>query len=247
VKTETIGKIISAVVGLALVGGGVYLLAIESEHAETLIAAGLTIVGGLGTILSRGVRGSSPPPDSGSGGGGAALVPLAFALGFAVAASSLSACGGVPRPLRLGVEQLAVGIDRADEITADYVRNRGEESRREVLERVVAGAVASIDAGMALFDDLMRPALDAVSVLVTARRALEGVEHGLDAWDAGAGESDFLAAAACGVVALADVVGAFESAGLELPDEIAEGVTLLSTYATLACPPPRLAALRGAS
>lgn len=45
----TIGRIISGVIGLALVGFGVYLVATEGSHGEALIMAGIAIAGGLGT------------------------------------------------------------------------------------------------------------------------------------------------------------------------------------------------------
>ncbi|MCH8084647.1 MAG: hypothetical protein IH885_10470 [Myxococcales bacterium] len=47
-----IDRIISGVLGLALVGGGIYLLTI----GESVEGAGL-IAGGVGTIALRGVRG----------------------------------------------------------------------------------------------------------------------------------------------------------------------------------------------
>lgn len=45
------GKIVTAVVGLALVGAAVYLATIGRQaHVSTLIAAGLAILGAVGTL-----------------------------------------------------------------------------------------------------------------------------------------------------------------------------------------------------
>lgn len=60
---ETIQKIISAVVGLALVGFGGWLLGEHGEEGWVIVLAGLGVIGGgLGTALMPSVREKGPPP-----------------------------------------------------------------------------------------------------------------------------------------------------------------------------------------
>lgn len=164
-----------------------------------------------------------------------------FALLAAVALLGLTACGGVPRPVRDGVEQLGLGLNVADEAVAAEVARRGPEAHEQLRREVASGAISDVEQGLARFEELMTPTTDARAALRATRSAAFAAERALDAWDAGSGdEASFLGAAACVVSALTHLANMLEAAGLSLPDALTQAFAFLAGLATSACPEPEV-------
>lgn len=180
---------------------------------------------------------------------GAVILALAFlTLGIV-------GCGGPPREARLALEHTAGGLVTADELLADAIERRGEEVRLQVRREVREGRFNEgcestndntgettvsrecvIEAGLARFEELMEPTSTARTVLRTTRDVLEAFELSMDAWEAGTGdEASFFGAAACGLAALVEVGRALIAAGIDVPDELAQGIGVLSGFASGAC------------
>ena len=158
------------------------------------------------------------------------------AIGLVIVAM-LTGCGGVPHAARLGAEQLAIGVDRADVIVANRITERSPEVIAQVLSEIASGSLPAADA-RARSDELLSGERGADLAIATARRASLAIEAALDAWDAGATENGFIGAAACVVVALAELAEAFVAAGLELPEAISDAARMLASFASGACPAP---------
>lgn len=230
-----INRIITAVVGLALVGLGVYLLTI----GEALEGAGL-IAGGLAALALPRLNEKGPP--GGAGGAGAAGAAL-LALVIAAGAVPLTACGGPPREAREATEALADAVDRADVLVAARLERRGAEVRADMLSEVARGAITSVEQGLAYLDEHLAPERAAVQALRVAKAALLTAEGALDAWDSSAAGDGLLVPAACVVAALDDVADALDALGVEVPDAITSGATTIARFAGPLCPAPALAAV----
>lgn len=153
----------------------------------------------------------------------------------------LVGCGGVPREIRLGVEQLASGTDRADELLTAQIAERRPVIRDEVVALVDAGTIASVEDGIDEIERRAAPMTVAARVLRTVRSALLALERSLDAWDAGSGDGAFLDAAACVVAVLGELAGALDAAEVELPEALLSGAEVLARFAGAACPEPEAA------
>lgn len=228
--------VIAVVLGSLIIAAGLVLTfgpADARTHVAEWIAAAASAVGILFAAFRSGILSDE------DGGPSVALLFVA-----AACAAGAMGCGGVPREARLGVEQLAVGVDRADVLVAARVETQGEDARRQVLEEVVAGTLANVEAGLVRYDVLLEGERAAVNALEAARAALLTLEAALDAWDTGASDSGFLGAAACAAVALLELVGALEAGGVDIPPELAAGVDFLEGFARGACesarPEPRI-------
>lgn len=170
---------------------------------------------------------------------------LIVAIFVAFCMLAVAACGGPPREARVALEHTAGGLNVADELVADAIETRGEESRSQVRSEVHTGLIAgdtreeTITAGLHRFDELMQPMTTARRVLHTVRQSLLAVEAGLDSWAAGADDGQgFLSSAACAVVSLGALVRALEAASVEIPAAIVSGLDLISNFASGACPEP---------
>ena len=162
-----------------------------------------------------------------------------FALVGAAAVLGLTACGGVPKPVRVGVEHLGDGINVADEAVAAEIARRGPEVHAQLRREVAEGAITDVEQGLARFEELMAPTTAARTALRAARAAAFTLERALDAWDAGSGpEATFLGAAACAVSALTRLGAVLEAAGVELPAELTDALAFLAGLAASACPAP---------
>jgi hypothetical protein len=207
----------------------VEVLAWLAELASALLAWMPRIAMGpaSSTATSR-PRGPTAPP------------PLAvLALLVAVLATG---CGGPPREVRVGLEQTAVGLDLADQRLAERIARRGAEARAQIRLEVAGGTIrgetpeATVDLGLARFEELLDPETLARAALRTAGLGALSVERVIDAWAAGARtQADFLGAAACAMASLLAVGDALTAAGVELPNELTDAVAFLAPLARGAC------------
>lgn len=165
-------------------------------------------------------------------------------LGAAAAFVLLAAigCGGPPRGVRTAIEHAGEGLDLADGLVEDAVRDHGEEARAQVIRERSEGTIAGADveevvrSSLERFEELMEPTNLARRALRAAMPALRALEATVDSWAAGTGDgAGFVQIAACVGVALASVVDALAAAELELPELLRLGASSLQTFATSAC------------
>lgn len=232
--------VVASVVLGVLIGGGLVLTWGPADSRAVVVEWGMAIGGVLGLLFAA-FRGRifGEADDDGTGPG--AAIALLFAATAASVAFGVSGCGGVPHEVRVGVEQLAVGVDRADVLLEARIETRGEEARRQVLAEQLEGMIETVEEGMARFDELLASEAAAVAVLETVRRKLLALEAALDAWDAGSDEAGFLAALACALVALVELAAGLEAAGVDLPDELEQGLAFVRGLAAGTCPEPTTA------
>lgn len=244
----TIGKIITAAVGLGVIACGAWLGAQDAEHADTLILAGLAILGGLGTLALPRLGEPRTPRDEGADErarrrrtrSGTPPLPVLWALLALALTLTAHGCGGAPREAREALAVTAAAVDATDQVLRERIRRRAEEARAELLALATSGRVQTVEAGMTWYDAQLEPETTATQVLETAAASLRGVEEALDAWDAGAadGQQRWLETAACSVAAIASLAEALVRAGVEVPAAIQQWGPTVRAVVLVSCPEP---------
>jgi hypothetical protein len=157
-----------------------------------------------------------------SGGVRVGLAMLAIAVMIAAASAVMSGCGGPPTAVRRGTSAAAIGLASMDAPAAEGYQAAHERALAEHETR--AG-----------YDAAMRPWNDLETGMRAAHSSLFALDVALDAWGAG-GEREWLGLAACTVVSLRHVATLAAALGLELPEQVESGLSMISAIAGAACP-----------
>lgn len=141
------------------------------------------------------------------------VIALCGVLSIAV----LGGCGGVPKAARTALSVTAAGVVTTDAMTAPMRAAKASECRDS------EETAAEYSYCMETFDALE-------IVLRSSRRALYSTEAALDAWDDGEGEGTWLATVPCLAASLTQLLVLLEELGVNLPDELQQGVSLVSAF-----------------